>query len=364
MKLMKYIRILIALITGPYFFNVKIAAQEIDANNKTKKSLYPIPILIWSKETKFGYGAALLYTTKKDSLSKSNSIGGMFLYTQRKQISIGVSTDHYWDDEIYHLITSAGYSKFPNYFYGIGANTPDSSEENFTPQTFSVLANFHKKIRPNFYVGGIMEMDYNKIIDVEDGRILDTANVPGRYKKWTSGLGAVVFWDSRNSNTFPTHGSFHQFSVVPFHRVIGSSYNFVRINLDLRQYFTFLGNHVLAYQIFGNFIPGRPPYHKMSMFGSMTYTRGYYPARYRDKHMAAFQTEYRSPMWWRFGLAAFGGYGDVAHSLGDFRVKRFKYSAGWGIRFALDKENRTNIRLDFAYGKNSSYPTIAFGEAF
>lgn len=73
---------------------------------------------------------------------------------------------------------------------------------------------------------------------------------------------------------------------------------------------------------------------------------------------------FKVPAWWRFGLAGFAGYGDVAHTIDEFKINDFKYSIGWGIRFCIDQKNNANIRVDIAFGKNSAYPAIAIGEAF
>ena len=93
--------------------------------------------------------------------------------------------------------------------------------------------------------------------------------------------------------------------------------------------------------------------------------RGYYRGRYRDKNMIAFQMEYRiMPVWWRLGLVGFVGVGDVAGRLDRFDLGNFKYSYGFGIRYLFMREEKLNIRLDFAYGKGSSGFYIVLREAF
>ena len=91
--------------------------------------------------------------------------------------------------------------------------------------------------------------------------------------------------------------------------------------------------------------------------------RGYYEGRYRDKDMIAFQMEYRLPVWWRFGLVGFVGFGGVADKIKKFKLKKFKYSIGWGIRYLLIRNEKINVRLDFGYGESSSGTYITIGEA-
>jgi hypothetical protein len=44
-------------------------------------------------------------------------------------------------------------------------------------------------------------------------------------------------------------------------------------------------------------------------------------------------------------------------------MKEIKAAGGAGLRFSVDKRDRTNIRLDLAYG-DSFYPYVQFREAF
>ena len=92
--------------------------------------------------------------------------------------------------------------------------------------------------------------------------------------------------------------------------------------------------------------------------------RGYYEGRYRDKNMIVFQMEHRMPVWWRFGMVGFLGFGDVSDTIRNFALKEFKHSIGFGIRYLLNPEEKLNIRLDYAFGKDTSGFYITWFEAF
>jgi outer membrane translocation and assembly module TamA len=74
--------------------------------------------------------------------------------------------------------------------------------------------------------------------------------------------------------------------------------------------------------------------------------------------------EYRMPVWWRFGVVGFVGFGDVMDKITNFEVGNFKYSVGWGIRYLFVRDESINFRVDFGYGKESSQFYISFFEAF
>jgi hypothetical protein len=80
--------------------------------------------------------------------------------------------------------------------------------------------------------------------------------------------------------------------------------------------------------------------------------------------MLSFQAEWRSELWWRFGAAVFVGAGSVAPDFGDFAWKDTLPSGGVGLRFVLAKKNHVNLRMDYAWGKNSSAFYMSVGEVF
>ena len=58
------------------------------------------------------------------------------------------------------------------------------------------------------------------------------------------------------------------------------------------------------------------------------------------------------------------GAGGVGDSFSDFDTDKTLPGAGAGIRFAVSPENRLNLSLDWAVGKDGNYIYIYVGEAF
>jgi len=102
----------------------------------------------------------------------------------------------------------------------------------------------------------------------------------------------------------------------------------------------------------------------MPELASSNALRGYLRGRFRDKQALSFELEYRFPIVWRFGGAAFAGVGQVAPELTDMRFDRFHVAGGAGIRFALVPEERINLRLDVAAAPDGVHPYFAPGEAY
>jgi hypothetical protein len=77
------------------------------------------------------------------------------------------------------------------------------------------------------------------------------------------------------------------------------------------------------------------------------------------------QGEYRSPLWWRFGLALFGGISKVYPSIDVISVSHLKPNYGFGLRVLTDTKENINLRLDYAMGAEGQGGFyVYFGESF
>ncbi len=121
---------------------------------------------------------------------------------------------------------------------------------------------------------------------------------------------------------------------------------------------------MIAFQLFMNFIDGNAPFQLLSRIGGEKIMRGYYQGRYRDKHVAVLQTEYRMKIWRRFGMVGFVGFGDVAHRLQDFDLRNFRLSIGLGLRYLYSSAEGINVRIDFGFHGGTPGPYITINEAF
>jgi hypothetical protein len=102
----------------------------------------------------------------------------------------------------------------------------------------------------------------------------------------------------------------------------------------------------------------------LATFGGQNLLRGYYDGRYRDKHAATLQAEYRRRLTGRWGIVAFAGAGGVAPNLNSFQLRNTRPSGGLGVRYLISKSEGINLRLDFGFGKGSSGVYFTGGEAF
>ncbi|EJF10127.1 Outer membrane protein/protective antigen OMA87-like protein [Pontibacter sp. BAB1700] len=109
---------------------------------------------------------------------------------------------------------------------------------------------------------------------------------------------------------------------------------------------------------------GDVPVQRLATAGGDKLLRGYARNRFHDDHFVGSQVEYRFPLFWRLGAAAFAGIGDVFDKPEDISLSTIKYSIGTGLRYAIRPEQKLNSRLDIGYGREGFNVYLMIGEAF
>jgi len=353
-------------------FFLKAAARSSSSDDETKakektSGLTFLPVLYYTPETKWAYGGGGLgyfRWIKDPGVARPSNIKFIAVYTQKKQTNIELNPDFYLKNGL-HIQTKIQYSDFPDQYYGIGNWTTDDMEEHFASKFWKLSVEALKNVGASLNVGFQYFFDHTKLTKTKPGGLLELSTTPGSAGGIASGFGYFMTYDSRDSIFYPTAGSFHQFSAIFFGRALGSDFRFNRYHLEFRKYFRLSYSRCLAFQTRFLFQTGDPPFWRMGLLGGQESMRGYYLGRYRDKDLISLQAEYRwVPVFWRIGLAAFAGVGDVAATVGHFVPGRFKCTYGLGLRLVIDPKQRIHIRVDFGFAKNTSGVYFTAGEAF
>jgi len=330
-------------------------------------SLIPLPVIFYQPETGMGFGITLINyyrMTPGDTISPPSSMSLVGIYTTKNQIILAVWSDMFLDEDRWRISSAVNYSKFPTKYWGIGNDTPDSAEEDYTPKALNLRLWPQKRIATGWYAGLAANIIDRRITEVSDGGLIDSGLAPGVKDEQALGLGGSLIRDSRDNTVYPRRGSYHKLLVDLFAEVWFGDNGFGVYTLDLRRYFPVAGTHVLALQALGVATSGEPPFDLYPQLGGESLLRGYFQGRYRDRSLLALQGEYRLPLFWRFGAAGFVGFGQVAPDISEFGFDRFWVSGGAGLRFLLAKREGLNIRADFAIGQGSSGFYLSLGEAF
>lgn len=358
-------------LSGPYQGIAQKSSGPTSAQGpvgeKPRSGWAALPVISYTPETELGlggFGAHFFRFGTDPASSRPSSVALVGLYTTRDQVILEVIPELYWSMEQWHIWSKLDYRLYPNSYWGVGNATPDSAEENYTENTPRLQFWLRRKIYASFYVEGRLDAQYLLVQGLSTEGLLAKRSVLGARGGRTIGLGLTVGWDTRDHAIQPHRGAFYELSAMGWQRAIGSEYDFGELTLNLRQYFSVTETHVLALQLYGQFLGGEVPFYKMAQVGGQRLLRGYYEGRYRDKELMAAQAEYRLPIFWRFGAVAFVAAGDVSDRWTHFSLDHVKWTAGGGLRFLLNDDERLNLRADFAFNIHTWGLYINITEAF
>ncbi len=334
--------------------------DTMDVSQKTKKvKVLPVPAFGYTPETKSYVGAVCLFNLNfyQDSITRSSNAKVEFNYSWNKQIILETEWNYFFKQEKWFTQGLLHFSKYPDRYYGIGANSTDSSELLFQSNRIKLQGSMLKQIGHKLFIGlGLKYMDYSKL------SFFNQTNTFNELKpQQTYGLKLIALQDKRNNLLTPTSGNYLELSTS----INKSGSIYTQSTLDLRKYHSFNKTFlpVIALRLFHSSTFGNAPFYDVSVFGGDRLARGYFFGRFRDQHTTTLQAEYRMKLAWRFGIAIFGGSGLVYST--SLTSASLKPNAGIGLRFLVDKKENTFLRFDYAIGKqgqNGFY--VSFGEAF
>lgn len=349
----------------PVFGQVEMSAVR-DTAQIGALDITGYPYFFYSPETEFALGGAMIFTMRLSpdpEVKPSNAILSGY-YSVKGSYDIFFNPEFYLGNDRYYIGISADYFRFVDKFWGIGNNTADFDSAGYIRKLIWLNLEFDVSVVGPLKIGLNYDFNSTTIEDKQSNPFLLSGSVTGSDGGTSSGIGAVLFADTRNGAFYPTKGGYYKLSFLTAVDWLGSSFSFRRWILDLRHYLSLSSSLVLAVQVFGTAITGDPPFYIMPALGGDNIMRGYYEGRYRDKFYLATQGELRLRLTRRWGLVGWAGIGDVSGDIPGFRLKDGKPTFGVGVRFALDPVEVVNVRADFGYGQDTHGIYFNAKEAF
>ncbi len=352
------ILILLLLISKSVGQNTKdVFKTDTIAKNKNYQ-LIGIPIVFYTPETNFGFGGGGQLFLLKQKNIYNDRVSNIFfdaIYTTNKQIIFDILPQIYFGEGNYYLDMSYKWKIFPNSFWGIGIDTPNSNEESYNMTSHFLKVSFLKRLPPSLNFGFEYIFENHEVTEVEEEGLLAEGDIIGSDRAIVSGLGVVFNLDSRDNIGSPISGHFLKMAAQFSSEIFGSTQAYNKYIADLRTYQKLGKRSIVALQVFyeGNF--GSPPFQGLASYGGGTRARGYFQGRYIDKHMYVVQGEYRYRFKPRWAISGFGLFGEVANQTSNFfTINNMKPSAGGGLRYKLLKDQDTWIRVDLGVGVDGS----------
>jgi hypothetical protein len=330
-------------------------------------SIVPAPLPISSPAVGIGMipGVGYIFPfSKNDKVSPPSVVGAAGLFTNNGTRGFGVGADLYMKEDTYEITAMYGHGNVNYNLYGSGvaAGLKLPLEQSGHVFRGEVLRRILWKFLagPRFWSGqsfATVRQNGGNLPPLPPGFGIHTT---------LRALGLRLTRDTRPNQFYPTTGTKLEFTSDFFMQSLGSKYSFQSYGFIFNKYGSLSKNQVLAYDLFACGTGGQPPFYGNCIYGTKNELRGYTAGKYLDRYMVATQLEYRLTLPKGFGLAAFGGVGEVIPGSSQvlFRNNHFLPDVGGGPRFELSKKYHVNLRTDFARGRDSWTWSMGVGEAF
>jgi len=337
-----------------------------------------LPVLGSAPETGMQYGIALMRTRQpSDSLgTRPSAIIGNAVRTEKGQTRVFLDTDFWTPGNNWRLTTNSIWQEFPIGYFGIGDQTTEQSEINYTPRTLELAVTVQRRIAEARWLMVSLRRIETQLVssDSVTSDVLPPLGTPATYFGVDDLLPSVegrhvvatvgMVGDRRDNIFAPREGHFVEATLGHSGSWNGSEYAYTRLRIDARGYRP-MRKGVIAGQLFLQQVNGDAPIDQLALVGNNTSMRGYAMGRFRDNGTITAQAEYRTGYRGRWGAAVFGGATIIGRSFSAIGDSRLLPSVGGGVRFRMDAVTRSAIRVDFAVGASGQAGLyVAFNEAF
>jgi len=346
-----------------------ITSEEIpDSSEYFTPTLNAYPYAFYTPETQLAYGGGGVFTffTQKTSDLNPSKIVLSGFYSTIKTYQLFANSNLFFSQNKMAANIDLTFEHNVDRFYGIGNDTPDLGTEEYILDNVGGIFDFQMPptIGMSDRSGIVYEYRHYSVVDTKENPYLQNDSLNGIQGGNVSGLGLVSVWDTRDNIFFPNRGGLTRLKLLFYTKDLGSDYTFSWIEADIRRYWAFKPDQVIALQLFIEAVGGYPPFYELPALGGSKKMRGYYQGRFRDYNFFTIQVEYRQYIWRRLGFVAFFSTGDVASQATEFQIQHLKKSYGIGIRFLFNREKKINLRADFGFGKDTSGVYFGMEEAF
>jgi hypothetical protein len=326
------------------------------------------PVVFYAPETSLGFsGSAAVFDDTPRPPGEQRRDDTAILGVQatlRKQYQVTLSITKFWDEARYQLTEDAAAVRYPNAFWGVGNDTPESANEPFTQSGAVSRVTFAGRLVEQLYLGAALSTGWYEVYGQMPGGGVDEYVRTSPATGGAVGVGPIFRRDTRDDALGAHHGSLTTFSSTFFPRALGGAYSYSFHEFDQRSQFSLGTRTVLAVEGYAGWAPGQVPLPELPGLGGSSRLRGYYQGRYRDHLYMMAQAEWRVRVVGRFSLAPFGGVGNVFSSPTAISLERPKAAGGLSVRFNLKKDRDLNVHLDVAKSPTSSGIYLNMGEAF
>ena len=342
------------------------ARAQTPSTGAEKRGWAVLPGAWLNTDQGFGMSAsALVYFPLSGGAERPSEVGLIGFFTTQGDSVARIEPTLRLDGDRYRLESQLEVARRASVFYGFGNDTALEDQEPYRRRRLVGRLRLTRRITDSLHAGVAGEASWSSALESEmQGGMLTSGTVLGAEEGSAVGVGLVVQHDTRNRVYAPSSGALVDGSVFVYDDALGGSHSFSTFHVNARTYLELARDHVLALQLRGDSRAGQPPFDRLPMAGDSHLLRGLQGGQFRDRHFLGGQVEYRSPMLWRLSSVLFMATGRVAPTLAELAQPAWKIAGGGGVRFALKRRDRVNVRMDVGFSRDGSELYVQLQEAF
>jgi hypothetical protein len=334
------------------------------------KRITPLVAPIPFKNTQIGWGLFLMlgviHRFDPDPAIKpsTGAVGGF--YTENKSWGLMAMEMARLERDTWRLRGLLAHADVRYDFYGIGEDAGVAGLSVGLDQTMDfAVGSVLRRVVPAVYAGPTL-MWMETTVELRDSLPVGLPPPTDLPRSQLVAPGIQAEFDTRDDDYWPTHGSVAKLKSWFFTSALGGSRDFQRYMAGWSWYTRLDGERaVLATNVNGTAATGDAPFYTLPSVGAGLYSlRGYTQGRYRDRVMFTAQAEARFHSEGRVGATVFGGFGQVAPSVGKLTKSEVLAAGGLGLRYRLTREFPMHMRFDYAWGENGNLVYFSVAEAF
>jgi len=343
----------------------KKKARKVKSDTITSKPVFSyIPAIGYTLETKLAVTLTGNVAFRTDSLAHISTITSNIGYSQNKQFTFPIQSEIWTPDNSFSLVGDYRFYKYPQSTFGLGSNSNIKNEDPMDYIYFRFQEMVLKNISGGLFAGVGYIIDYHNHITQKgnlNGNLPDYTTYGPESHSVSSGFSLQVLFDNRENSIYPDKGFYASMQYRDNIKTLGSTANWSSVIIDLRQYFKFPAStdNVLAIWSYDWLtLSGKPPYLDLPATGWDPYAstgRGYIQGRFRGAQEVYAEAEYRFNISHSglFGGVVFGNAQSFSAAPGT-QLQSVQPGYGLGVRIKLNKLSKTNVAIDYGFGRQGS----------
>lgn len=343
--------------------------------SKIAFSLMPAPDL---KSAEGGLVVSFVTTFFLDTNHKTTKMSEVYFTPTTSftgQYSFPIQSYIYTKDNTYNFIGDYRFLIYPQYTYGLGENSSKYPQSEVYYEQIRFYQFINRQIIGDLRLGLGFQLDNYKNI-VERTEIQEptdfTIYQEGDYSnEMSTGMAFQVLYDTRKNILNPKQGYYFEADYRINNEFFGSDTNWKSIYIDGRKYFSLskTRHKILATRAFyWAVFDGKPHYLDLPSIGWDRYGktgRGFTRNRYRSNSLLYLEAEYRTDITKSgfLGAVFYSNFSSVSN-MDTYRFTNWTPAIGTGLRIKWNKQNDSNLVLDYGVSKDDWSFRVALSENF